>query len=255
MDKNYIFKIGRYFEYIQEYDSMITYYLKGVELKDKRAMFCLARYYQNICFNIDNMLKYYLLAIELNCDLSMNALGNFFGKKSKYDLFKKYHEMAIKLGNKDSMNELAFYYQIKENNVFLMKKYYIMGAKLNYAPCICNLGRYYQSINQYYKAILLYKLAIKFNSKIAEKNLNRLNNHCNNNNICNIGNNRITNNNNTDNNNTDNNNCDNNNSDNNNNNIKTIDININENGDINNILEIIQIIDIDDDIKIIYDNL
>lgn len=173
MNKNDLFKLGRYFELIEEYDVMIHYYIKGISLGDNRAMFCLGRYYQKIN-NFDNMLKYYIMAIEFKSDLAMNALANYFGKNSKYDLFKKYHLMAIELNNKDSMNELAFYYQIKEKDIETMKKYYIMGAKLNYAPCICNLGRYYQSLGKYTNAIMLYKLAIKYNSQLALKNLNNL---------------------------------------------------------------------------------
>lgn len=175
MDKDYCFKIGRYFEFIQEYDDMLHYYHKGVQYLDNRAMYSLGCYYQKI-EDFDNMIKYYTMAIEYKSDFAMNYLGNYFGKQSKYDLFKKYHLMAIKLGNLDSMNELAFYYQVKEKNYNLMKKYYLMGAKLNYAPCICNLGRYYQSINDKRKTVLLYKLAIKHNSKLASKNLEKYKN-------------------------------------------------------------------------------
>jgi hypothetical protein len=83
--------------------------------------------------------------------------------------------MAIEYGNKDSMNELGFYYDKVEHDIKMMKKYYMMGVKLRYAPCMNNMGRYYQNISDDSNMMIFYKLAAKYGSKMAVQNIKKYN--------------------------------------------------------------------------------
>tara|TARA_R110001599_G_scaffold54300_1_gene151116 strand:+ start:1090 stop:1962 length:873 start_codon:yes stop_codon:yes gene_type:complete len=99
--------------------------------------------------------------------------GSYYQNVEKnYDLMKKYYLLGIKLNDVLSMHNLANYYNIVEKNYDLMKKYYLLGIKLNDFLSMNNLADYYNLVEKNYDLMKkYYMMAIKLNNKISMNNL------------------------------------------------------------------------------------
>lgn len=80
-----------------------------------------------------------------NYDKAFYELGFYYDYKKDYELMVKYYEMAIdKCNNIDAMHNLAFYYEMINQNDELAEKYYLMILdNKKDTSAMFKLGRYY----------------------------------------------------------------------------------------------------------------
>jgi hypothetical protein len=168
-----IYSLGRYYQIIKQYDSMKKYYhmvigntnQSDTHYTSQYAMLALGNYYRSIKepTSYELMKKYYLMTIYYNNNnsnhisnnkYSINAmiwLANYYlHVERKYDLMRKYLEMAIDNtnhyhndSNNDSNNDidniikervhamkaLGYYYKNIEKNMILMEKYLLLAIE------------------------------------------------------------------------------------------------------------------------------
>jgi hypothetical protein len=72
-DSDTMYKLGCYYDEIEDYDNMIKYYNMAIDCGNSDAMYRMGQYYENIEMDYDNMKKYYTMAIECgNSDAMYN---------------------------------------------------------------------------------------------------------------------------------------------------------------------------------------
>lgn len=106
--------------------------------------------------------------VDCNYHDALYELGCYYDKKKEYDLMIKYYEMAInKCNDVNAMHNLAFYYEMINQNNELAEKYYLMILdkdinKNKDASAMFKLGRHYQNNeNNIIKAEKYYLMAIE----------------------------------------------------------------------------------------------
>ena len=177
---NAMINLGLYYEETaNDYDEMKKYYNMAIygfysEDKNQNCQFdvepergdrygiCSCNKTDNVTSNVE--LKYdnrfnicESCEIRYGSILAMQHLANYYQDTEKnYDLMKKYHLMAIKIGGYDSMNSLGYYYRHIEKNYDLMKKYYNMAIDKNYLLTYYNFGHYYQYTEKNYDLMKKY---------------------------------------------------------------------------------------------------
>jgi tetratricopeptide (TPR) repeat protein len=152
-------------------DNFIKYTDMAINLNDTNAMFIRGLYYLKNK-NYNNMKKYFLMAIENNNNHidSMIELALFYKKQKDYNNMKKYLLLSIK-NNKNkndctALLELADYYEETKNYKF-MEKYLLLSAIHGNIDAMLNLANYFYKNKKLFKAINLYKMAIKYKSDEA----------------------------------------------------------------------------------------
>lgn len=111
-------------------------------------------YYQHIAKNYDLMMNYYLRAIELGNSSSMNNLGYHYKAVEDFNLMKKYYLMSLELGNQRAIDHLFNYnimIQKSYKNLKLIHKYQNIMDHKNIIKvindnCITKLNEKYQNL-------------------------------------------------------------------------------------------------------------
>ncbi len=98
----------------------------------------------------------------------MNNLGFYYQNKERnYELMKKYYLMAIDKEDSYAMFNLGYYYMDEEKNYELMKKYFLMAIDKQESDAMYSLGFYYLYLEKNYELMDKYFLmAIKNNINI-----------------------------------------------------------------------------------------
>ncbi len=94
---------------------------------DKYMLHVIGQYYEFVIKDYDKMLEYYMKAINLNNSFAMNSLGVYYSTNKNYAESNKYFNMAINLNNPYAMNNLGLYYEIIEENKKESIKYYLFA--------------------------------------------------------------------------------------------------------------------------------
>ncbi len=147
--------IGKYYYNIKNYDLMEKYYLKGVEKGDSDSMVYLGDYYFEVKNNFPLTKKYYLMALKKGNVDAMVGLGKYYDRNIKYAF--------INYKPKDNGKKSKETKKTKEDNIKLMKKYYLMAIEKDNAEAMYNLGQYYEFNEQKNPELTVkyYKMALE----------------------------------------------------------------------------------------------
>ena len=165
-----VHNLGCYYQHVEKnYDKMIKCYMFGVNSNDMNCANSIGTYYQNIK-NYEMAEKYFKIAANQKMPEAIRNLGSLYMDHSiNYDEMKKYYFMIIydlqyddvtpdRIKNIESHNnsidtpkcndpyvarQLGRYYQYKEHNYYLMKRYYMMSIEKKDVKSMCHLAFYY----------------------------------------------------------------------------------------------------------------
>jgi hypothetical protein len=97
--------------------------------------------------NHEEMVKYSEMGIKMGSTKCINNLALYYQTKQQYDKSVMLYKMGAEKNCPISMANLGYYYHIIDKNETEMKKYYKMAIKLNSKTALINLIRFYITIN------------------------------------------------------------------------------------------------------------
>ncbi len=199
-------KLGDFYFNFKKYDSMFTYYIMAIDNNNLDAILKLGNYYFGI-MDYKNAITCYFDYFETfknnNSDENINSdiimkLGVCYESIEKYEIMKKYYNMAIKLNNSEAMFCLGRYYKynkkyeqmftyflmaVERKNISAMIALYLYYCKINDSPKIIeyclmildtdfnNFNHYIKILYEHYEKINDYNNMIKYRLMVFEKNL------------------------------------------------------------------------------------
>ena len=140
--------LANYFNTINEFNKMIICFEMAAEKGDILSMKELAKWYKK-SNDTKNMLYWYELAANVYNDIySILKLGDWYADNEELKLSAYWYKKAAEKGDSNGMHSYAFYLgQIKDFDE--MKKYYYMSGDLGNSDSFNNLAVYYECIENY----------------------------------------------------------------------------------------------------------
>lgn len=143
-----LFTIGKYYQYICDYNMMKIYYAMAI-IKGNMDAMCLMGYHYETENDYNNMKKYYLMAIEKGHTGAMLFLG-YYEERKLPGSGLQYFMLGVEKGDASCMIKVADYYKDR-GNFDEMEKYYMMAVESGnaYDNDIFTIIAHYESKKNY----------------------------------------------------------------------------------------------------------